>query len=654
MDSLLDLANKDIGTSIHTNVVTADGYEIENLIEKSAKNEFEASTKFGPGGGSSSSNNRNYLNGFMAEYFVKPPIDIVVQFPCLVDIDCLILNRKSGSKRVSEFTVFTAHSKPAVCNINLEEETASPSSAEHKGKCTPTKGKSRSKFPVEEAEIPSAYPFKYELNYSDTNVRKENLADQHMVAKLNSRTATNDLVIFRNARNSNGKGNEFEKSVHQTVNFFSLQFLYGVSHLIIRIFRTEGSTVAAVKSLQIWGRPSRNNGRLVNNHVYGLVKQMKKQQDLERANDGFQNLTSSSPEKQLNEHDKPETSIKNACDEASSLDHITSRIIPDEFIDPITFELMVLPVLLPSGHTIDSSTLEKCTQADENNGRQPLDPFTGKMLTEVSKAIPNTALKFRLDEFLLKNNVTLGGDVMRQTSGVNLKNGFSTIERMKNVKRKLDSKTENFSAKRHFRISHIVNGTKEEEISKEAYINVKDRKSRVDGGAKKDFFPDSSSKEPVSQDMMLGSKLQIVKNKTKRTPHFINHTRKISVNDVAKCPGSTHELVKQNIDTDTSSSKFSHEQSLKDSLETALQKMTNSFTKPCAKSQQEDSTSTLSCSICKVSKNDTSFFKLPCNHLICRICLTSNSAQSKCKLCWKYFSNSEIMRVHLSSYFNHA
>ena len=653
MDSLLDLANKDLGTSIYTNVVTADGYEIENLIEKSTKSEFDEAPRFGLGASSTTTRKRNYLNGFMAEYFVKPPIEIVVQFPCLVDIDCLIINRKSGSKRVSEFTVFTAHSNSKPVYNNREEETAFPSSARHEGKCIPAKAKRRSKFPAEEAEIPSAYPFKYELNYSDTNFRKENLAGQHMVAKLNSRTTTYDLVIFRNARNSNGKGNEVEKSGHQTINFFSLQFLYGVSHLIIRIFRTEGSTVAALKSLEIWGRPSRNNGRLVNNHVYDLVKKMKQQQDLERANNGCQNLTSS-PDKQLNEHDKPVTSTKKDSDKASSLDPVTSRIIPEEFIDPITFELMVLPVLLPSGHTIDSSTLEKCTQEDKNNGRQPLDPFTGKILTEVSKAIPNTALKFRLDEFLLKNNVTLGGDVIRQTSGVSLQNSFSTIERMKNVKRKLDSKTENFSAKKHFSISHIVNGTKEEEISKEVGMNFKDSKSRMDGDAKKDFSPDTNPKQPISHEKMLGSKLQIVQNKTKRIPHTNNDSTKISVSDFANCPGSTHEPVRQNIDNDASSSKFSHEESLKDSLETALQKVTSSFTIPCAKSKQEDSTSTLSCSICKVSKKDVSFFKLPCNHLICRICLTLNSAQSKCKLCWKSFSKSEIMRVHFSTYFNNA
>eukprot|EP00112_Aurelia_sp_Birch-Aquarium-sp1_P007786 Seg1850.6 transcript_id=Seg1850.6/GoldUCD/mRNA.D3Y31 product="RING finger protein 37" protein_id=Seg1850.6/GoldUCD/D3Y31 len=653
MDYFLDLANKDLGTSIHTNVVTADGYEIENLIEKSTQHKFEASPKFGLHI-SQSSNNRNYSNGFMAEYFVKPPMDIVVQFPCLVDIDCLVLNRRSGSKRVSEFTVFTANSRPVVENEERKIASPSNSSTDHERKYMLAKTKSRAKFPTEEAEIPSAFPFEYEPNYSDTSVRKENLTNLTMVGKLNSRTATNDVAIFRNARNSNGKGIEFEKQGNQTINFFSLQFLYGISHLIIRIFRTEGSTVAAVKSLEVWGRPSRNNGRLVNNHVYGLVKKMKKQQDLKRSSNGCKKLTSN-PEKKLNENDKPGTSIKETCVEASnacsSLEPVTSKIIPEEFIDPITFEIMVLPVLLPSGHTIDSSTLEKCTQADKNNGRDPLDPFTGKTLTEINKTIPNTALKFRLDEFLLKNNVTLGGDVMGQTSGVNLKNGFSTVESMKCVKRKLDNNPEIVSAKKHFRISHIIKGTHDEKYYKDRHENLKDSKLRMDDDVKKDFFPDTSPKEPISCEKMLGNKLQIVQDKTHtaRAHDSSNDTTKI----VAKCFGSIYEPEQQN-EGDTVSSKFSHEQSLKDSLETALQKMRSSFTKPCAKSQQENSTTKISCSICKVSEKDAGFFKLPCNHLICRTCLTKNAAQNKCKLCLKSFSNSEITRVHFSSYFNNA
>ena len=51
--------------------------------------------------------------------------------------------------------------------------------------------------------------------------------------------------------------------------------------------------------------------------------------------------------------------------------------IPEQFLDEITFELMLLPMLLPSGHFVDQSTLERLAHTDSTYGRPPSDPFTG-------------------------------------------------------------------------------------------------------------------------------------------------------------------------------------------------------------------------------------------------------------------------------------
>ena len=47
------------------------------------------------------------------------------------------------------------------------------------------------------------------------------------------------------------------------------------------------------------------------------------------------------------------------------------------FLDALTFEMMTLPMLLPSGHYVDSSTLDKLAHTDALYGRPPTDPFTG-------------------------------------------------------------------------------------------------------------------------------------------------------------------------------------------------------------------------------------------------------------------------------------
>lgn len=51
--------------------------------------------------------------------------------------------------------------------------------------------------------------------------------------------------------------------------------------------------------------------------------------------------------------------------------------VPEHFLDEITYELMALPMLLPSGHFVDRSTLDKLQHTDSMYGRPPSDPFTG-------------------------------------------------------------------------------------------------------------------------------------------------------------------------------------------------------------------------------------------------------------------------------------
>ena len=53
------------------------------------------------------------------------------------------------------------------------------------------------------------------------------------------------------------------------------------------------------------------------------------------------------------------------------------REIPSEFLDSITYDIMSVPMVLPSGYCVDRSTLEKLSNSDALCGRAPSDPFTG-------------------------------------------------------------------------------------------------------------------------------------------------------------------------------------------------------------------------------------------------------------------------------------
>ena len=58
---------------------------------------------------------------------------------------------------------------------------------------------------------------------------------------------------------------------------------------------------------------------------------------------------------------------------------------PAQLLDEITFEVMEMPMVLPSGRCVDQSTLDKLAQADTACGRPPTDPFTGNLYCGTDK-----------------------------------------------------------------------------------------------------------------------------------------------------------------------------------------------------------------------------------------------------------------------------
>lgn len=78
--------------------------------------------------------------------------------------------------------------------------------------------------------------------------------------------------------------------------------------------------------------------------------------------------------------------------------------IPENFLDAITHDLLVMPYILPSGSVIDESTIRKYNKHEELYGRLPSDPFTSLVYTSNSQPKFDESLKSRLDEFKLHNS----------------------------------------------------------------------------------------------------------------------------------------------------------------------------------------------------------------------------------------------------------
>ncbi|RLN75245.1 hypothetical protein DYB28_009425, partial [Aphanomyces astaci] len=67
--------------------------------------------------------------------------------------------------------------------------------------------------------------------------------------------------------------------------------------------------------------------------------------------------------------------------------------IPDEFMDPLLWQLMKEPVTLPSGYVVDRATITQHLMNDAS------DPFTRSPLT-VDQLVPNAALKAQIQAWV--------------------------------------------------------------------------------------------------------------------------------------------------------------------------------------------------------------------------------------------------------------
>ena len=102
----------------------------------------------------------------------------------------------------------------------------------------------------------------------------------------------------------------------------------------------------------------------------------------------------------MNETNEHELSANKEKRKFESTDVCANDNVPEEFIDSITNEIMIDPILLPSGHSIDKTTLDKYLSEESKWLRAPSDPFTQLLFTSERQPKPNSILRQRIDTFL--------------------------------------------------------------------------------------------------------------------------------------------------------------------------------------------------------------------------------------------------------------
>ena len=340
-----------------------------------------------------------------------------------------------------------------------------------------------------------------------------------------------------------------------------------IASLQIKIIKTNGC-VPALARVEVWGYPSKSYSQKRCEKIYKMWKSEPKK--------SLPSLYRALPENQskFSENQENIVSLKNS-----------DFVIPDEFLDSITCSLMVLPMILPCGKVVDQSTLEKHKESEANWGRGPSDPFTGRLFTEKCQPVLATALKARIDKFLVDHSEneelwTVPRTVGKKTQSSNDCSRSSVNDSCASTSNEQKNFVNyNLSASCSYNLPKRKMDTKEDTVKRKKLISTKEKSNTSKGNV--DNHLTLEDEDDISLISALRSTLAGL-------PRYTNF----------------------NDSSDDSSNDFEE--------------------------------------ICCKCKSDKMLFKLPCSHLICRNCLVfkRQSDQLLCDLCKKSFLTSDPLRYH--------
>ncbi|NXN82411.1 RNF37 protein, partial [Bombycilla garrulus] len=518
---------------IHCNKISADGYEVENLISEDLAR-------------------RN--RGFRSEYFIKPPVHVTISFPFSVEICRINVDVSSGGYQTfSGLEVYTSTS----CNRTSWQ---SP-----EGQCSALAGQ-----PASDKD-------------TFTLVGKAVLKNQ-------------SKVTFGH------RGFRPRPPFHQMENVFSYPgsvsqelwnkgpaSLSSVSQLRICITHVAGGGLPSIRRLEVWGQPAKCCPQEVIDGVFQVASQFP-------AQDGG-GL-------------KPElwAPMESDCvplgaGEQQTLRKLVDAVqdVPEEFLDPITLEIMTLPMLLPSGKVIDQSTLEKCNRSEASWGRVPSDPFTGVAFSQHSQPLPHPTLKARIDHFLLQHSIPGTNLLGRAHATESLVPSSVT---MSSLKRKMDCMDQGSPQPPYFSATNLLVTATSENSAKKMKTDSDSHSIQMD-----------CSTELVSHEQKLSQSLDTALTSA-----------------LSSMPSFTAKLMKsqqQGPGEGGCSSSWS--------MGTLLEHGRSSQTQGCA-----------SC-----GKSFSCYFKaepvyqLPCGHLLCRPCLQkAPPSPIHCGSCKRAAATQDVRRVH--------
>uniref|UniRef100_A0A1A7WZ25 U-box domain containing 5 n=1 Tax=Iconisemion striatum TaxID=60296 RepID=A0A1A7WZ25_9TELE len=593
---VVNLCQPHFHTTAHCNKLCADGYDVSNLV---------------------SADPALRKQGFKLEYFVRPPLQVTLKFGfpvdlCRVDVELWPwgMDRGQACKRLE----ISTSSDPLLPPGSRQDE-------DEKSK----QGQSRS-------QQSNGHRWNHQARHWDEDETQQ----RHCVFRNQSNTESNNFesefkLVARcelreeikvSFRHSNFRPRapflsppppQQENCREEQLWSRGLSSLSSVTQLRVTVPFGGSASSLGLKALALWGQPARGCPT----------------EEVERI-------------KRI--HEAAERRVMQPAVFAPSFRRTTQTLqtplrvsIPEEFLDPITQEVMVLPMLLPSGVSVDNTTLEEYQKREASWGRLPNDPFTGVSFSPSSQPLPNPLLKSRIDRFLLQKGM-VGKDGML---------GGKDQGQNPQTSRLITSNIQEQSQNRNCVQSDAGNRTSEQKS-----------------------HPDDSRHVFNTKHLSTDNKSDLDKQNKRCLSEIYKESTEVAETESKNTKKSKH--------SDSGPSCSSHEQLLSASLDKALtsalqgrpsftsnlpqqQAATSGFTEPCqssgckSTSAGEKSCAGCSCSLSAYSASSSPIYRLICGHLLCRACLQRETKQQNssaaschvlCSTCRSLTPRCDITRVH--------
>ncbi|XP_058245445.1 RING finger protein 37 [Hemibagrus wyckioides] len=404
------------------------------------------------------------------------------------------------------------------------------------------------------------------------------------------------------------------------------QSLSSVAQLRISIPYVGASSVIGIKSLAVWGVPARCCS-------FSELEQFQKAHynSLQRKISNF------------SIHSPASTSAKPHRSDSTT----SETTIPEEFLDPLTQELMVLPMILPSGMVVDNSTLEEYVKREAVWGRMPNDPFTGVPFTKDSKPLPNPLLKSRIDSLLLQTGHT----------GIRSKNSLLNKPRPSRLicasVSQPDLTVQSSQAETQTQQPYSVCTERTEMLPKHT-IHEEKNHSRLNKDQSRTF----EDRQELIQESTSGTSIRRKKLGQSKKRNTQSSSSSASEQMLGNFLSPMAKMPRTDVSIDLPTETNSHEERLSQSLDQALNSALHGLPTYTSQSNLEPDTTggqgrcgSCACSLTIYSPSSVAY-SLPCGHLLCRQCLqhedTSRSQRLPitCPTCQAHALSSTIIRVH--------